>query len=80
MRVLIIGSGGREHALADAIAPSPLLSALYVAPGNPGMEALAECVAIDISDHKAIIAFSLWRQRLIWWLSDQRHHFSSRAC
>ena len=59
MRVLIIGSGGREHALADAIAPSPLLSALFVAPGNPGMKTLAECVAVDISDHDAIIAFSL---------------------
>ncbi len=58
MRVLVIGSGGREHALAWAISKSPRLSKLYVAPGNGGTEAIAENVALDISDHAAIISFA----------------------
>ena len=57
MRVLVIGSGGREHALAWAIAKSPRLSKLFVAPGNGGTEAIAENVALDITDHAAITAF-----------------------
>jgi phosphoribosylamine--glycine ligase len=57
MRVLVIGSGGREHALAWKIAQSPLLSKLFIAPGNGGTGAIAENVAIDITDHKAIIDF-----------------------
>ncbi|WDQ97562.1 phosphoribosylamine--glycine ligase [Devosia sp. J2-20] len=57
MRVLVIGSGGREHALAWKIAQSPLLSKLYVAPGNGGTEAVAQNVALDINDHPAVIAF-----------------------
>ena len=55
MNVLLIGSGGREHALAWALAASPLIARLYCAPGNGGIEAVAECRAIDISDHTAII-------------------------
>jgi phosphoribosylamine--glycine ligase len=58
MRVLIIGSGGREHALAWAIAASPLLTALYVAPGNPGTAELAENVAISASDIAGLVAFA----------------------
>ena len=50
MRVLIVGSGGREHALAWKIKQSPLLKALYCAPGNPGTAALAENVALNLSD------------------------------
>ncbi len=46
MRVLVIGSGGREHALCWAIAASPLCDALYCAPGNPGIAAEATCVAV----------------------------------
>lgn len=56
MRVLVIGSGGREHALAWKIAQSPQLSALYVAPGNGGTEAIATNLDIDITDHDAVIA------------------------
>ena len=57
MRVLVIGSGGREHALAWKIAQSPLLSKLFVAPGNGGTGEVAENVALDITDHAAVIAF-----------------------
>jgi phosphoribosylamine--glycine ligase len=59
MRVLIIGSGGREHALAWAIAASPLLTKLYVAPGNPGTAALAENVPIRATDISALVAFAV---------------------
>ncbi len=57
MNVLLIGSGGREHALAWALSASPLLSKLYCAPGNGGIAEVATCVALDTSDHAATIAF-----------------------
>ncbi|ODT76667.1 MAG: phosphoribosylamine--glycine ligase [Pelagibacterium sp. SCN 64-44] len=56
MRVLVVGSGGREHALAWKIAQSPRLSALFVAPGNGGTAGLAENLDVDITDHEAVIA------------------------
>src|SRR5579864_1091054 len=58
MRVLVIGSGGREHALCWAIAASPLLTKLWCAPGNPGIAQVAECVPIGALDFPALIAFA----------------------
>ncbi|MBI1204484.1 MAG: phosphoribosylamine--glycine ligase [Rhodopseudomonas sp.] len=57
MNILILGSGGREHALAWKIAASPLTTKLYCAPGNAGIAQEAECVALDIADHAAVVAF-----------------------
>lgn len=57
MNVLLIGSGGREHALAWAMANSPLLSKLYAAPGNAGIAEEAECVALDVTNHQAVVDF-----------------------
>src|SRR5246127_5402629 len=58
MRVLVIGSGGREHALCWAIAASPLLTKLWCAPGNPGIAQVAECVSIGAMDFPALVAFA----------------------
>ncbi len=57
MNVLLIGSGGREHALAWALSKSPLLTRLYCAPGNGGIAEIARCVDIAIADHTAVIRF-----------------------
>src|SRR4051795_357099 len=57
MNILLLGSGGREHALAWKIAASPLVAKLWCAPGNAGIAREAECVAIDITDHPAVIGF-----------------------
>jgi phosphoribosylamine---glycine ligase len=57
MNILLLGSGGREHALAWKMAASPLTDRLYCAPGNAGIAQEAECVALDVADHAAVIAF-----------------------
>jgi phosphoribosylamine--glycine ligase len=57
MKVLLIGSGGREHALAWKIAQSPLLTRFFASPGNPGIAEHAEIVALDPADHAAIVGF-----------------------
>src|SRR6267154_1853941 len=57
MNILILGSGGREHALAWKLAASPLTSRLYCAPGNAGIAQEAEVAALDPADHAAVVAF-----------------------
>src|SRR3974377_1852949 len=57
MRVLIVGSGGREHALAWAISASPLVDALFCAPGNAGIAEEAECVPIRATDIAGVVGF-----------------------
>lgn len=57
MKLLLIGSGGREHALAYGLARSPDCEALFIAPGNPGTSMLGENIALDASDHEAVLAF-----------------------
>ena len=56
MNILLLGSGGREHALAWKLAQSPRCDKLYAAPGNPGIAAHAELVALDLADHAAVAA------------------------
>jgi phosphoribosylamine--glycine ligase len=57
MNILLIGSGGREHALAWTIAASPLCDRLFVAPGNPGTGQIARNAALEVTDHAAVIGF-----------------------
>jgi phosphoribosylamine--glycine ligase len=57
MNILLLGSGGREHALAWKMAASPLADRLYCAPGNAGIAQEAEIADLDLADHKAVIAF-----------------------
>ncbi len=57
MRVLLIGSGGREHALAWKLAQSPLMTEFYAAPGNPGIAEHATLAALDIDNHDAVVTF-----------------------
>lgn len=57
MNILLLGSGGREHALTWKMAASPLADRLFCAPGNAGIARDAECVALDLADHAALIGF-----------------------
>lgn len=58
MKILVIGSGGREHALVWKLRQSPRVSAVFCAPGNGGISQIAECVQIRISDHGALVKFA----------------------
>ena len=57
MRLLLIGSGGREHALALKLSQSPICEVLFIAPGNPGTAQCGTNVALDVTRHAEVIAF-----------------------
>ncbi|PJG49731.1 phosphoribosylamine--glycine ligase [Sphingobium sp. LB126] len=59
MNILLLGGGGREHALAWKLAQSPALNTLYAAPGNPGIAQHATLVDLDATDHRAVVDFCL---------------------
>ncbi|MDN3512416.1 MAG: phosphoribosylamine--glycine ligase [Candidatus Jettenia sp.] len=59
MEILIIGSGGREHALAWKIAQSPMVKKIFCAPGNPGIAEIAECVDIGVENIEGLYSFAL---------------------
>ena len=58
MKVLIVGSGGREHAIATAVAKSKRVDKIYCAPGNAGIAGLAECVNIGAMEFDKLVAFA----------------------
>ena len=58
MKVLVVGSGGREHAICTSIQKSPRLTKLYCAPGNAGIAQIAECVPIGVMEFDRIAAFA----------------------
>ena len=58
MRILVVGGGGREHALVWKLAKSPRVTKIYCAPGNPGIGELAECVNISADNVKALCGFA----------------------
>jgi len=62
MKVLVVGAGGREHAIVDALAKSQKVSELYCAPGNAGIAKQAECVALKDTDVNGLLAFAIEKQ------------------
>ena len=58
MKVLVVGSGGREHAICTAVAKSPRVDKIYCAPGNAGIAAIAECVSIQAMEFEKLAAFA----------------------
>ena len=58
MKLLVIGSGGREHALVWKLKQSPRVTEIFCAPGNGGISQLAECVPLKIAEHDALVKFA----------------------
>ena len=71
MNILLLGSGGREHALAWKIAQSPKLTQLFIAPGNPGTASLGKNLPIAVNDFIAI-KMPHWNTKSIWWWWDPK--------
>ncbi|MBF0477221.1 MAG: phosphoribosylamine--glycine ligase, partial [Deltaproteobacteria bacterium] len=59
MKILVVGGGGREHALVHALAGTQRMPQIYAAPGNPGMDGRAECVPIKADDVAGLLQFAL---------------------
>ena len=59
MKVLIIGSGGREHTLAWKVSQNSKVEKIYAIPGNPGIALLADCINLDINNNQEIVKFAL---------------------
>ena len=73
MKVLIVGSGGREHAIAWSVAKSPKVDKIYCAPGNAGISEYAECVAIGAMEFEKLADFAeenkvMTRWSAAWWM------------
>jgi phosphoribosylamine--glycine ligase len=66
MKVLLLGSGGREHALAWALSQSPLCDTLYIAPGNPGTHTCGVNVDLDALDFEQVLEFILDKEIGCW--------------
>ena len=62
MRILVVGNGGREHALVWKIAQSPLVETIFAAPGNPGMAKDAELVPLTVEDIPGLVEFAVKRK------------------
>ncbi len=58
MKILVIGSGGREHALVWKLAQSPRVGGIYCAPGNGGIAEDAECIAVDVKSLDSMVALA----------------------
>ena len=76
MKVLVVGSGGREHAIVTSVAKSPRVDKIYCAPGNAGIAALAECVPIGAMEFDKLVAFAK-EQHLSYRLNYHINNFTN---
>ena len=76
MKVLIVGGGGREHAIAWKVAKSPKVEKLYCAPGNAGIAEVAECVNIGVMEFDKLSDLTIRWQQALWMPSRQQAYVS----